>query len=207
MRHRNRQLDSPSPLDPRGRRLAFALALALALAACSDPWHGVEPVDSEPVQTNFESYPTWEHRGVMLEAVAAYEIEAVVLSTHGYRWSRFGRVAPMDVALGWGPMSRPEVLRELEIEQRYRWYIYRWRDPPPVPPSEMQAHSANVHVVPATNALRRQLFRLVPGDRVRLVGRLVDIHDDQGGMRTSRSRTDRGDGSCEILYVEELTTL
>lgn len=195
------------PAQKQRPKLAEFCILALTLAACSDPWRGLQPIDSEPVQTNFDTFPTWEHRGAMLEAVAAYEIEAVVLSTHGYRLSRLGRVAPMDVALGWGPMSQPEVLRELEIEQRYRWYIYRWQDPPPVPPAEMQAHSANVHLVPATNALRRQLFRLVPGDRVRLTGRLVDIHDDQGGMRTSRSRADRGEGSCEILYVEELTRL
>lgn len=181
--------------------------LAALLAACSDPWADVRPVDSAPVQVDYETFPSWHHRGFLLEAVADYEIEAIVLSAKPYRLARFGRVVPLDLALAWGPMADPEVLRQLEIAQRYRWYIYSWQGEPPLPQETMQAHSANVHIVPATRAIERQAMRLDPGDRVLLRGRLVNVSDDGAEMRTSRSRTDRAGGSCEIMWVDELTRL
>lgn len=179
----------------------FAL-LAGTLLGCADPWRNVQPVDTEPVQTDYDTYPSWQHQGFLLEAVAGYEIEAVVLSTHSYRFARFGRAVPLDLALGWGPMSRPEVLRELDIAQRYRWYIYSWNDPPPISEEAMREHSANVHIVPADRSVYRQVLRLDPGDRVRMTGRLVNVSNDSGEMRTSRSRSDRAGGACEIMYVE-----
>ena len=43
-------------------------------------------------------------------------------------------------------------------------------------------------------------------DYLELKGYLVDVDHDSGWMwRTSMSRTDSGDGACEIVYVESLS--
>lgn len=194
-----------APIASSLAHVAPIALLLLAVSACGDPWRDVEPVDSEPVQTDYETFPSWRHRGFLIEAVAGYEIEALVLSARQYRLARFGRVVPMDLALGWGPMSQPDVLRRLKIQQAHRWYLYRWQDPPPIPKDEMEHHSANVHILPATDAIYRDLRRLGPGDRVRLVGRLVNVSDDRGEMRTSRSREDRAGGACEVMWVDEVS--
>jgi hypothetical protein len=72
-------------------------------------------------------------------------------------------------------------------------------------PDEIADQLANVHIIPASPAIRREVARLGAGDVVRMTGLLVDARDAMGGeWITSRTRTDRGAGACEILYVERI---
>src|SRR5690606_33186887 len=115
---------------------------------------------------------------------------------------RGARYAPIDLALGWGRMAEDAVLDQLEIRQGGRWYRYRWRERPPIPPEEIVRSSANMHLIPADEAVAAALRRVEAGQRVRLDGWLVEVASQDGWRwRSSLTREDSGAGACELVYV------
>ncbi len=136
---------------------------------------------------------------------ASFEIRARVLSTEPYYLHRESDLSPLDLALGWGVMSDQAVLDRIDISQSGRWYRTRYELPPPVPEQQIISSSSNMHMIPARVDIDRSLKALRPGDVIILRGYLVDVDHDSGWFwRTSMSRTDTGNGACEIVYVESL---
>jgi hypothetical protein len=136
---------------------------------------------------------------------ASFEIRARVLSTERYFMNREGELSPIDLALGWGPMSDQAVLDQLEISQSGRWFRWRYENSPPVPEQQIIVSSGNMHMIPANSGIERDLKKLRRGDIVRLKGFLVDVDHDSGWhWRSSMTRNDSGDGACELVYVESL---
>jgi hypothetical protein len=134
---------------------------------------------------------------------AAFALEATVLGERRYRFGAESAISPLDLALGWGQMAVPAVYGALDISQSGRWYHYRWgADGPPIPLDAIVSQSSNMHMVPSSDAVARRLLELDAGERVRLVGWLVDVESPgRGHWRTSMRRDDSGDGACEIVYV------
>lgn len=65
--------------------------------------------------------------------------------------------------------------------------------------------TANWHIIPGSAAVATDIDDVDEGDVVRLRGHLVDVDLGSGRTaRTSRVRTDQGDGACEIFLVEEV---
>ena len=61
-----------------------------------------------------------------------------------------------------------------------------------------------MHMIPADDVVERNLKSLRRGDVVRLRGFLVEAEGTNGAKwRSSLARTDRGGGSCELVWVEE----
>jgi hypothetical protein len=136
-----------------------------------------------------------------------YALEARVLSREDYRFGREAELSPTDLALGWGRMAEDEIASRFEISQRNRWYYWR-TDQFPIPKAEVQAQSANVHIIPANEAVADELARIDAHDLVRLRGQLVDVRADDGWRwNSSRSRTDTGNGACELMLLEEIAWL
>lgn len=136
---------------------------------------------------------------------ASFEIRARVLSTEPYYLHREADLSPLDLALGWGVMSDQAVLDRIDISQSGRWYRTRYELPPPVPEQQIISSSSNMHMIPARVDIDRSLKALRSGDVIILRGYLVDVDHDSGWFwRTSMSRTDTGNGACEIVYVESL---
>lgn len=136
---------------------------------------------------------------------ASFEIRARVLSTEPYYLHRESDLSPLDLALGWGVMSDQAVLDRIDISQSGRWYRTRYELPPPVPEQQIISSSSNMHMIPARVDIDRSLKALRSGDVIILRGYLVDVDHDSGWFwRTSMSRTDTGNGACEIVYVESL---
>jgi hypothetical protein len=137
---------------------------------------------------------------------ARFEIRARVLSTEPYYSGRTADLSPIDLALGWGVMSNQAVIDQLDITQSGRWYRWRNESSPPVPEQQIIGSSSNMHMIPARKDIGRSLKNLRKGDIITLSGYLVDVDHESGWhWRTSMSRTDTGDGACEIVYVESLT--
>lgn len=191
--------------------------LCLAVSACDRRWADGQYIDAEPAQTHVSedraNQALWvgNHR---LVPQAHYDIEARVLSVANYSADSdsLGAVSPLDFALGWQSMSDSRVLARLSLSQGGRIYAYRWRNDPPVPPGDMIRHSANVHLIPATAEVHRQLRAVGKNDRVRLTGLLVDVYQGDKApprliARTSLTRSDYGYGACEIVYVEQVDRL
>ena len=143
-----------------------------------------------------------------LQALQPFQLEeALVLGREDYRFDRGAQVSPTDLALGWGPMADPEVVRRIEIRQSNRWYYWR-TDEFPIPRREIERHSANMHMIPASAAVAATLDSLQEGARIRLSGQLVRVEGDDGfRWVSSLSREDTGSGACELVWVEELAVL
>jgi hypothetical protein len=140
-----------------------------------------------------------------IRPVAEFRIEALVLSTKHYFWRSDSKLSEVDLALGWGPMSNDAVLSELRIWQSGRWYYYRWQDQPPISPGDIRRHSTNLHTVPANEDVRRQLRNIRAGQVVSLEGELINISRADGWhWNSSTSRTDSGNGACELMWVESV---
>lgn len=138
---------------------------------------------------------------------AEFGLVARVLGRRDYRWDPWSALSPMDLALGWGAMSDPDVLSRIDIRQNGRFYFWRV-DEFPIPRQQIEQSSSNVHIIPSSPALLDELDRVEPGDELRLGGYLVDVDRDNGSYwRTSMRRDDTGDGACELFLVTSITRL
>ncbi len=179
-------------------------------------WHSCQPrrtapgvlIGAEPVQTAVPpGSPPLQIQGFTLHALATYEISARVLHKKRY-FDESCDLAPYDLAVGWGPMSDQRVLDQLEISQGNRFFFWRYEHQPPLPIPEIIAHGANMHLIPANQCLFWKIFWLHAGDLVRLRGMLVEA--DRPGFspwRSSLSRTDSGNGACELMFVQQIDRL
>lgn len=148
----------------------------------------------------------WQHNGYTITPLASFELRARVLSKAKYRFGREADLSPIDLALGWQHMSDQAVLDTLSITQSGRWYHWRWSGmPPPISMSQISSQSANMHMIPATDAVNDQLARVVKGDLIAIQGMLVRVNASDGWKwQSSLSREDTGDGACELVWVESL---
>lgn len=162
------------------------------------------PVAEAPLQQS-TSEKAFESADFRILPVASYDIRAKVLSTERYRTGREAELSPVDLALGWGPMSDSTVISQLQISQGGRWYQYRWDNQPPIEPGVIARHSANTHLIPADSSVRKDLLNIERGQVVRLKGMLVNVeHPDGWKWRSSTTRADTGGGSCELMWVTEV---
>lgn len=161
-------------------------------------------VAENPEQQEPESTTSWIRDGYRFHPLADFRLEARILGTERYRFDPSAQLSPVDFALGWGPMSDSAVLERLNISQSGRWYHYSWREDPPIPLGEIITHSANMHLIPADGRVKRHLLKARQGQVVALRGKLVRIEGPNGfRWASSTTRADSGDGSCEVVWVED----
>lgn len=180
------------------RNIAF-IAVGLAIL-----WWSLSSPDTEGVVLADGSL---QYSGYEFVGKEAFTLEGRVLSREDYLMGREADLSPVDLAMGWGRMTEDAVLEHLDISQRNRWYFWDARELP-IPRAEIQSSSANVHIVPANEMVAMELERVSVHDRLRLTGHLVDISAADGWRwRSSRSRTDTGNGSCELLLLQRIDWL
>jgi hypothetical protein len=150
------------------------------------------------------SPPALAREGYTITALARFELEARVLGKERYRFDRGAELAPVDLALGWGRMSDSAVLEKVEVSQGTRYYFWRTASFP-IPRGEIEASSANMHMIPADAAVERRLKSVRPGQVVALSGYLVEVRGRDGwGWRSSLTRNDTGNAACELVWVERI---
>jgi hypothetical protein len=163
-------------------------------------------VAGDPLQVDLDSPRRFEHKGFRLAARARYEITARVLRKQIYRIDGGADLAPVDLGVGWGPMSDTAIINRLELSQLGRFFHWAPRDAAfPLSRQTIAKHAAQMHMVPATDDIERRLKMLRPGQIIRIDGWLVDIRGPGGfAWNTSLRRDDAGSGACEIVFVEAL---
>lgn len=173
------------------------------------PWRAIrhEPgvlVSRVPVQTDLPARRLQPIDGYSIEAIARYEITARILRTKRYWRGPGSDLVPYDVAVGWGPMSDQSVLDGLHITQGNRFFFYAWERQPPIPQAQIQASASNMHVISANGEVASTVRSLRAGEIVTMHGFLVNVAHPSGfTWRSSLSRTDGGNGACEVFYVEK----
>jgi hypothetical protein len=159
-----------------------------------------------PVQTSPQQKRIYQKGKYEFEVLADFDIEARVLSKENYSSDREAELSPVDLALGWGAMSDSAVLDKLSISQSGRFYFYHWDNEPPLPPSEIARHSANMHLIPANVGIEKQIKEVRAGQVVHISGQLVEARSTDGWhWRSSLTRDDTGAGACEVIRVESIS--
>jgi len=149
----------------------------------------------------------WKENGNQFTPLATFHLRARILHTESYWWDHGSIISPLDLAVGWGPMSDQAILDQMSISQGQRWYTWRpQRRRLPLTIDEIVSHSANIHTIPSTPEIKKQLRHLRAGDIAELDGYLVEAQIAGGGKWTSSlTRTDVGGGACELMWVRDVT--
>jgi len=166
-------------------------------------------IAADPTQVKLPSNaPEFDFSHFHLKPLARFAADVRLLHSKIYRYDRQASLVPIDLAVGWGPMSDQHVLDRLHVSQSMRFFWYEYKVPPPIAVEQIVSHATNIHVIPSTPELSSRCKALRSGALVHLSGELVEATGPQiGTWRSSLSRTDSGNGACELLYLEDLDVL
>ncbi len=156
-----------------------------------------------PVQHDFVSLQKFQLDGYEIIPTARFDIKAKVLGSKRYIFGREADISPVDLALGWGPMSDEAILQHIQISQGNRFYRWRVKEFP-IPRRQIETNSANMHLIPANKSVADKIKAARHGDIITLSGHLVNIKGKDGWMwKSSLTRQDTGSGACELIWVEQ----
>lgn len=157
-----------------------------------------------PFQENVREADPIRLGDYQLTPLARFQVEARVLSRRDYRFDGGAPLSPLDLALGWGPMSDSIVLEKIDISQRDRFFYWRTEEFP-IPRREIETNAANMHIIPADEQVNAMLDDVRVGHVVTLEGVLVEARGDDGfRWKSSLTRSDTGKGACELFYVQSV---
>lgn len=167
--------------------------------------HGVGMVASQqPAQTAADA-ASFSFKNYRITPLQSFEIEARVLSAERYRFGREAELSPVDLALGWGQMSDEAILKDINISQSNRFYFWHV-DAFPISRQAIETQSANMHMIPANDAIESTLKAVRTGQVVKISGFLVRADASDGWhWQSSLTREDTGNGACEVVYVKALS--
>jgi hypothetical protein len=162
----------------------------------------------DPKQIDLNPPETFNARGYSFAKRARFDITARLVHKSRYRIDAEAGLAPIDFVVGWGPLSDSALLDQLEFSQMGRWFYWNPKNGQfPLSREMMVTHLAQMHMIPSTKEIASLLDRVRPGQLVTVSGYLVDVRGANGfTWKTSLSRSDTGDGSCEVVWVESLET-
>jgi hypothetical protein len=161
-------------------------------------------VPEPPLQSTARDAP-FRFRDYVIDPQAHYDIEARVLSTERYQFDGGSNLAPIDFAVGWGPMSDTAVLDHFRVTQGARFFTI-YPDEQAIDLTDALRSAANMHLIPADKTIANRLLTVRVGSIVHLQGLLVNATRDDGFFwHTSLTREDTGDGACELFFVQSLT--
>ena len=191
--------------------LALLVVGAIGYYALSRPHatgHG-DPIDwsGEPVQTPTErpGFTIKTRKGnVSLDPRASFDVSAVVTADEHYRFDDGAFLVPVDLVMTWGKLPEEPYKSRVSYGQITRYYFWRTKATE-LDLHYIKTHSANMHMIPADDNVRRALLAVGTGDPVRVRGLLVNAKREDGFYwKTSLPREDEGPGACELVWVEEI---
>lgn len=197
----------------------FAVLLGVFLiCACSKPIppdslvYDMIDVLSEPIQTTADDdtpkKQTIKNGEITITPVALYAISGVVVGTKKYSSGWESEICPIDVAIIWGELTKPNVRATIKYSQSNRWVYYQWSGECSVDQSYIESHCSNNHCIPINDKIKKALFQIKKEDHVVLVGELVRIAGTRKGneiwWNSSTVRTDSGNGACEVMVVKRV---
>ncbi len=149
---------------------------------------------------------------------AHYSISGRVVDIQTYGdYKDFNVMAPVDFGMVWGPFAKDE------YQKRVTWSSYgtrflsfytsdsRWTGEIGGM-SAVQSMFSNNHLIPADDAIKKQIDAIKKNQYVKLEGYLVTVYASSPTItyapwESSLTRLDSGDGACEIMYVEKVVWL
>ena len=165
-------------------------------------------VEEEPYQASISSPASHRIDDYIITEFAEFSIKAKVLSRENYYLGREADLSPVDLTLGWGNMPDESILDNIEISQSGRFYGWQVKSFP-IPQREIESSSANMHLIPANEAVASDIKKIRKGDIIELSGSLVNVTATSDGWRwrSSQTRYDTGNGACELIWVNSLKVI
>ncbi|NLN45157.1 MAG: hypothetical protein GX153_01125 [Clostridiaceae bacterium] len=187
--------------------VAVVIAVLVAYFIFHNPYTGPAELPP-PVQKNHAAPEVILYEGregtVHIRLLADYKVTAAVKGKQTYSADTASQVSPMDLVLAWGIMNQPDVETHISYSQSGRWYQIRYGPDIPVNASYITENTANVHLIPASDQIASRMADIRVNDWVTLEGQLAQVVFQEGTWTSSLTRSDAGDGACEILYVTRI---
>jgi hypothetical protein len=162
-----------------------------------------EPFQLEVKKHNYQIQPLFEYElwGLIVEDHNAFSW----IDTSHEQWGDF--LNTKDICVIWGQNLTNRYLKDLEFSHG-DWTCY-------VKTSSSEAWSSfkwnqlsNNHLLPENSDIETKIKAARIGDEIHLKGKLVNYSINHGPQRqSSTTRTDRENGACEIIYVNEFQIL
>ena len=165
-------------------------------------------VTDEPLQKKINyKKNTYQYNDFMITPLAEFQVTARVLSSKHYNRGTESQLSPVDLALGWGPMSEPEIIEQFSIRQSNRFFYWQ-TDHFPIPKQDVISNTANMHLIPTSPEVEKRLKDVKAGQKVKFKGYLVRVDMDSGWYwQSSLTRKDSGGGACEIVLVDDFSIM
>jgi hypothetical protein len=190
------------------KRVAFVAILAYGIlhgvSEPSAPQGSSTLAPQPPRQSDASGLAPFRFKEYRITPLAHIELRARVLGSEIYRDDREAKLAPFDLAVGWGPMSDDAVLSRLTLSQRER-FLHWSADPLPIPRSTLVSSASNLHIIPADRHIANRLADVRKDQVVEIEGYLIRADAPDGWhWISSLTRDDSGPGACELVWVEKL---
>lgn len=193
----------------RGLKPLFVIAIILLavwqwLSNTETTWRPGVMAPDEPLQTMLAGGDSFSDKGFRITPRAKFSARVRVLSRERYWLGTLAKLSPIDLAVGWGPMSDSAVLKSIDVSQSNRFFYWHTNEFP-IERAVIESSASNWHMVPANRRVEKILGRVHTGDVITIAGSLIDVVGPDGGsMSTSLSRTDTGAGACEVIWLESI---
>ena len=192
---------SISPIDPR----AIAAPVQTPVA---DP----TPITFDKDNYHYTLTPLYDYT---LDGLVVHTQQYNVWYFKGDFYSTWNNTFANDLCMLWGSNLQNKSYQNpsLSIGQDYRdcWYQYYDAHNFSFNPEEF----SNNHLMASTPQVEQQILSVQAGDQVILKGELVNVNAVAGNnvpagqpqnlvINTSTTRTDTGNGACEVIYVKSI---
>ena len=157
-----------------------------------------------PQQHNLWIPRVWKKSGYEIRGVAEFGLTGRVLLKAQFSNDRESDLAPVDLTFGWGPMGDETFLKRVTLNHPGRFY--QWQCPDAADTDKISLNSANMHMVPGSKEVEKDLLSIRQGEVISLTGYLINAQASDGwSWSTSTSRDDTGAGACEVVWVDKIS--
>ena len=172
----------------------------------------------DPVQeeTSGEIKTTVDDYEIVYTKRAKYVLTGLVVEKYYYfPYKIQNKICRYDLGVVWGPLLGVDLEGMMTFKndgQRFLHYKYNTNLTSKLGSKEAVINSlSNNHMIHANDQILKSLRNVKEGDYIRFEGYLVDAYyksaKRSGSWTTSLTRTDHGDGACEVFYLTKITWL
>jgi hypothetical protein len=177
----------------------------------------LKDLHNEPVQTSTDKEPfdlKVKGHSYQIQPVFEYELWGLVVEDHDSsswldtshaQWGDF--LNTKDICVIWGNNLTNRYLKDLKFSHG-DWTCYVKTSSDEAWSSFKWDQLSNNHLLPQNSEVEKRVKGAHIGDEIYLKGELVNYSINHGPQRRSSTvRTDRENGACEIIYVNEFKIL
>lgn len=164
---------------------------------------GILAPDPPTVTAAPEQAPVFERDGHVMTGLAQFKAKARVVSIERYGKDRQAKIAPLDIALGWGAMSDTTTFKGVDVGQTERSVVFESYDPK-LPKDVVAAQLLNLHVVGADAEIDKRLRELRRGNIVEIEGWLVEVRGSDGWRWKGEARVASPPMPGSVLRVQAI---